>query len=597
LKQLRLLLITLIISILLLGCAPQETPPEDTYTPEESATGGAVVPQQNVNVKDIDITREDGQTQIRISMLSGSRKTGYPESKLVAMPGYEIAMLPQPQRLMITLQGISFWDYEPKETWALSDFVMGLFHEVPAQNDSLVIYVQLSREAEFSVEEADGELIVRLSPLGENTQDMYYCLAGAFFEHQEGTWPERIDMHPVLCSDLTNKLLISPPFESEEDAVAFLDEADRALGDTLQEIELYITQLNRASLPDFKVKAPEVPDEARSLAIHEGVYIDTPALLQSGRHLAISRADGRIAFSRSYKPEEPALEEDQYLLSDLLWIMDPNGRIQKVDVPEFFSITRAAFSMDGRYLAILDVSIENRVLYVYDFVTGEPINLGEEGFGSQTAAFAWSDEQNTLYAMTGFGDMQLTSCKFMDDGSYQIDAVEEMAGAEGVLHVSQTRLFFADKSPDSPGTIYEIGDVRREITTGVDFEVSPDGQKMLVLEAAAGEGERMLTGLKLSNIETGESTQIAVDAEIISFCFVQNGTKVCYTNAAEPDAEGDYLFGLYVYDVASGVSERVAFVRTGDFKKGMQPSEIYLIEHLGEMEQDNYATYVYDLSL
>ena len=121
-------------------------------------------------------------------------------------------------------------------------------------------------------------------------------------------------------------------------------------------------------------------------------------------------------------------------------------------MPEFFSISKAEFSADGRYIAILDLSIENRVLYIYDFEaddtdeTGQGgfINLGEEGFGDQTAAFAWSDTDDVIYAMTGYSAMQMMACEMLPGGDVHIFAVEEMAGSEGALAVSQGRLFFAD---------------------------------------------------------------------------------------------------------------------------------------------------------
>ena len=70
---------------------------------------------------------------------------------------------------MIRLENISFWDYTQKDNWALSDFVVGLFREAPAKDDSLILYVQLSQSADFSVEEVDGDLVIRLTPAAANT--------------------------------------------------------------------------------------------------------------------------------------------------------------------------------------------------------------------------------------------------------------------------------------------------------------------------------------------------------------------------------------------------------------------------------------------
>ena len=597
-KHLRIIILILVTLMLLLGCAPQAEQTEDAYTPLQTATGGVAEPADNINVKDIDITSDGADTVLTILMLSGSRAAGYTESKLVSLPEYEITQLKQPQRLMIRLHDISFWDYETKDDWALSDFVLGMFREVPADDDSLILYIQLSRSAEFAVDEVDGDLVIRLTPGAAGDTDMYYCVANAFFEHQEGIWPQSIDMLPVLCSDGTNKMLISQPFESKPQAQAFAQTANNTLQAALKEASVYVIALSAGALPDYTSGVDISLSDDKSVVMKDGVLMDTPLLLQNGKYLATA-ADGRIAFSRSYKPEEPALEQDIYLLSEKLWLLDPNGRIQNIDVSEFFSISDAAFSMDGRYLAILDVSIENRVLYIYDFETEKPFNLGEEGFGNQTASFAWSDTGNTLYAMTGRqGAMQLMSCTFMPDGTHDFPiAVEEQAGAEGALAESNGRLLFADNFAGDTGVIYEIGDTRREITTGSDLRVSPDGKTLLVLEAIAMEGEERLTSLKLVDIETGEATVIVSSVEVSAFCFMQDGGKVYFIDAAVAEPRGEYIYALFSYDIISGSLEQVALTSTDDFAQGSQPGEIYLIDYIDDAEQGFYATFVYDSSL
>lgn len=596
-KYLRFFLIVAISVCLLMGCSTQKDQEDVEYTPEQSVSGGVSSPAENINLKDIDITMDGDQTIITLSMLSGSRKAGYAESKLVKLPEYEIIQLEQPQRLVIKLENMSYWDYEQKTTWALSDFVLGVFREVPGDDDSLIVYVQLSKDADFSVEEAEGDLIIRLMPGSDNESAKYFCVSNAFFEHQEGTWPDNIEMMPVLCSDSENKMLISKPFNTKEQALAFMEVANKTIEQTLFAKTLHVIDLAKNSLPDYETGTDYSQADKKSVVMRQGVLIDTPVILQNGKYLATT-ADGRIAFSRRYKPEEPALEQDVYNFSEKLWILEPNGRIQNIEVSEFFSIDEAAFSVDGRYLCILDVSIENRVLYIYDFKTEELINLGEEGFGSQTAAFAWSDQGNMLYAMTGYGSMQMMSCEFLSDGSIYIEAVEEQAGAEGKLGVSQGRLFFADNFAGQAGKIYEIGESRREITDGVDFCISPDGKTMLVLEAASHEGEVVLTSLKLCDIETGAEKYITKNADIISFSYSQNGGKVYFTDMMIDDVVEGYDYGLYTYDIISGVpAERVALCSNGEFSLAATSGEIYFVEYIDDIDTGFNATYVYDLSL
>ncbi len=66
------------------------------------------------------------------------------------------------------------------------------------------------------------------------------------------------------------------------------------------------------TLPNFDIDTYIPHLNEMSVAMKEGVLMSTPLLLENGKYLAAA-PDGRIAFSRSYKPEEPALEQDNYL--------------------------------------------------------------------------------------------------------------------------------------------------------------------------------------------------------------------------------------------------------------------------------------------
>jgi len=603
LRKLRQLIFIIVVLILMVsGCSDQGDDTEAVVSPEQSASGGVLEPAENINLKSIDISLSGNVSVVILSMLSGSRIAGYPESKLTQLPEYEVKSLPQPQRIMITLRGMSFWDYEQAEDIATTDLVTGVFQEVPSDDESLIIYLQLSQDADITIEESEGDLILNLTPTDETADAQYYCVSDSFTAHQNGTWPDSIDMSPVLCSDGESRLLISAPFDTQDEAAAFMDEANIVLEEELPGNAAYVVKLSSGALPDFSPDSDFATPEENDIVIEDGILADTPLLLQNGRYLA-SASDGRIAFSRSYKPEEPALEQDAYLLSEKLWIQNTNGRIYSLDVSDFYMIDEAAFSGDNRYIAILDVSIDNRVLYVYDFEADDLINLGEEGFGSQTAAFAWSDSSNTLYAMTGNDAMQMRACVFAPDGTHEIRTVEEQAGAEGHIAVSQGRIFFADNYAGKGGIIYEIyesGEERRELTNGIDFSVSPDGSMLLAREiqpSVSPEEEQVLTALKLYDLETGEVTRIVEQAIIESFCFSQNGGKVYYNNAIvdEQNMITGYDFAIYAYDIVKGESEMVALCRTGVFAPSGTAGQIYLIDSIDE-SGNLFATYVYDIN-
>ncbi len=587
-KRLCFLALCLILIIgLIISCAPQQ---DQSGTPQ-TAQGGAATDAKNINIKDIDILKQDGNTVITFSLLSGSRKGGYAESKLTQLPTYQINMLDQPQRLMIRFDNISFWDYEQKESWLESDMIQGLFREVPANNNSLTIFVQLSRSASFDVKEDEGNLIITLKPGKENEDTKYYCASNAFYEHQEGRWPETVDMHPVLCSDLQNKLLISQPFDTKEEAQSYMQSIEKTVKDALPEAALTVIGIGKNALPDFSSDIDYSIVESRGVLMKDGSFLSTSVLLDNGRYLDTA-PDGRIVFSRAYKPEEPAMQQDNYLMSERLWIQGTDGRTQGLDLSEFFMIVKAKLSPDGRYLAILDSSIENSVLYVYDFTNAALINLGEEGFGSQTADFAWSDMGSTLYAMTGNSDTkQMRSCTFAPDGSFQIQAVEELEGAAGSIAVWKGRVFFADKTA---GRVYEIGDERRDLTAGVDICAHPDANQLLVLETQPSADEQVPTSLKLYNIDTGETVAITSGTDIVDFGFMPGG-KVYFLDAHITDAAEGYPYGLFVYDIASGTLQELAICGTDEFATS-NSGVLYFIDYLGEVENGFYATFTYGLS-
>ncbi len=577
----------ILIASLAAGCAPQQ----DQSGAPQTTQGGTATDAKNINIKDIDILKQDENTVVTFSLLSGSRKAGYAESKLTQLPAYQIEMLDQPQRLKIKFDNISFWDYEPKDSWMESDTIQGLFREVPANNSSLIIFIQLTRSASFDVKEDEGNLVLTIKPGNENTDTKYYCTANAFYEHQEGRWPEAVDMQPVLCSDLQNKLLISHPFDTKEEAQAFMQSIEKPVKDALPEVALTVVGIGKNALPDFSSDIDYSFLENRGVLMKDGSFLNTSVLLDNGRYLDTA-SDGRVVFSRAYKPEEPSMQQDNYLMSERLWIQGADGRANIIDVSEFFLITKAKFSPDGRYLAILDSSIENSVLYVYDFTNTVLINLGEEGFGSQTTDFAWSDVGSTLYAMTGNSDTkQMRSCTFGADGSIQIQAVEELEGAEGSVAVRNGLVYFADKTT---GRVYEIGETRRDLTGGVDICARSDSNQLLVLETQPSADEQVPTSLKLFNLDTGETVMITNGTDIVDFGFMPGG-KVYFLDAKIADAAEGFPYGLFVYDIAGGTLQEIAVCGTDEFATS-DSGVLYFIDYLGEVENGFYATFTYNLS-
>ncbi len=579
----KVILYTIICTVMFSACTSVNKP-EDGQQGTEAAGGDSLI-AENINLKDISVLQKQGETFVTFSFLSGSRKTGYAEKKLTQMPKYEIKLLDQPARLRIKFHNISFWDYESADNKTYPDYIAGIFREVPAKDNSLVIYIQFTKNITFTPpEEEEGSLTISIAPSDMNNDVKYYCVANAFLEHQEGRWPDTIDMQPVLCADLSNKLLVSRPFDNKEDAYAYAQNALSLLEKTLPEKTLNVVALSGGALPEY-MDIDYLLLEKRSIIQKDGSTANTPLLINNGRYLC-SAADGRIAFARIHYPDGETTLNNSYVLSETLWIRHQNDRIQSIDVPDFFSIKKAAFSSDGRYLGILDVSAETSVLYVYDFDAQKLYNIGEEGFGSLTADFAWSDIENTVYA---YSNTKIMSCSFSGEIKTISEAGEWPAG-EGSLEISKGRIFFAHN-----GTrVYQLGVEKTELTKGADIKISPDGNKLLVLEKETSENEQVLTSLKLYDIETREETAIVRNADIACFGFSQSGGKIYYT--ADSNESEQFRYALYVYDTLSGTLTKAALCSTAIFFPAASPADLYFVDYIDESQVNGFfATYIYDI--
>jgi hypothetical protein len=217
------------------------------------------------------------------------------------------------------------------------------------------------------------------------------------------------------------------------------------------------------------------------------------------------------------------------------------------------------------------------------------INLGEEGFGSQTTSFAWSGTQDSLYAMSGYDALQLMVCDLSEDGSLKISAVEENAGSEGNIAVSGQVVYFADSVS---GQVYEVGQTRRFLTTGMDIKISPDGNKLLVLETRSSQDEQVSTSLKLYDIETGDTIPIINNSEIVDFCFTQNN-MVYYTDASVDETVDGFEYGVYAYDVSAGGQPKMKALTTTPVMSAAN-GKLYFVDYIGEGDNGFYATYVFD---
>jgi hypothetical protein len=144
--------------------------------------------------------------------------------------------------------------------------------------------------------------------------------------------------------------------------------------------------------------------------------------------------------------------------------------------------------------------------------------------------------------------------------------------------------------------IYEIGEERRQVCSGVDFKISGDGKTLLVLESYSTGGEERTTNLKLCDAGTLVETYIVKDTQIENFDFSQNQSRVFYTTSFAQNAIDDYQYEFVAYDIVTETEELVALCSTTDFVMSNKPGIVYFIKEITDSQQNFFAAFEYDLN-
>jgi hypothetical protein len=205
-------------------------------------------------------------------------------------------------------------------------------------------------------------------------------------------------MTPALCEEKTNVVLISKPFALQSEAEQFAEGFKDAAG----AVPTAIVQMEDGKLPNdipFLNEGPgdgeAAPEEAEA-----GILDELTVLLENGKYLC-KTPEGSVLFSRPYIPD--AAQDNENVLMEELLVKTQAGREDPFVTQNFYGVEEAAFSYDGRYLAILDSGVVNKVLYVYDTLNEECTNLAKRV--RQHHGIVRLDEKIiNIYAMKATGD-------------------------------------------------------------------------------------------------------------------------------------------------------------------------------------------------
>jgi hypothetical protein len=637
--------------------AREAAAPDGWYAAGDVAYGGNTEKVEDINAKTLCVTSQlngdDTKTVLQFGFVAGSRMSGgEAETSGCGVPAYSVYVQDNPARIIVELDSVTHWDYSHAID-LVSPLLRGVFQYALADTTRTRVCFQLSEPAFFSAH-ADGDtLLITLLPHAEKEQTFYYVTANAYKEYCAGTIPSACGVSPTLASNLQDILLITEPFPTQQEADAFVATAQGLCPDLPEGLWRSVA-LKNGELPDYDRSLDHLNVTGTpAVRLPDGQEKALPALAPDGLYLCSLPNNAGFLFSRELEPDLMGSSYQQ------LYKMKWDGQESLATAFEFASIEKAEYSPDGRKLAVLERAEGSTHLYVFDADTYELLNdLSQMGFGGNTSTFLWNSMGTILYAITGVDGIELHQFDYsIPDEANRQSTVDSNSVDEGSLGYCNGELYFAHATMEGGSVIYRIkpeGGVRKPFMPGSRFAISGDAQYIAIVDSNEGSGS---AALKLYETETGSTRTITSDFYPYDFIWSQDCTRLYYiesrisggqtedatsgegegetttgdiaggventsapqdssapqdttddTAATADDAAGDtgdtvavpadpYPYTLWVYDIASGTSERLLDLAAPSVFAGGRADLLYLNRY----ETDDTGTlmrasYLLDLS-
>ena len=620
-KSLFALSMAVVFSLAVFGCNQKEETPEETTAVDivssaspmnaALAAGGKAVSKDDpawINAKTLSLSPHAGGVKVDIGFVLGSSRDGMDEASIDYVPAYRAYYLEHPARLVIELDDLSFWSYESALDIPEDSLFYGIFKQPESSTNGFSIIFQLREDADVRVSDEKNVLSLDFSVRPEQDETKYYyVMADAQAEFSTSSIVSG-DLFPTLSNDMNNIVLISHPYQTENEAKANLKTLIEK-NDVLTENNTFEIGLEGNDLPSYGDQSKFSLVYSQNVIRRNGQPETLPVVMPDGLYLT-STADGSLALFS--KQESIPDSEETY---DYLWVMDQNGRLKLLYDMDFSNIDQAAFSPDGRRVAFLDKSGDDSLLYVYDLITNEFYDLGEERMGHMTSTFIWDTLGTAIYAISGSDNsQQLRKYDFVvQDEDARLTSVEEQEIGEGDLGFLNGELYFTNITEDNEEIVFKIkpeGGLHTEFARGSSFRISPDGQYMAIIRGAAsmhsedakssdeedgGEDESNNAILLLLNMQTGEEMMVEESAYIVTYEWAPDG-KLYYAKSISDDFSSEYSFMLRYYDPSLAQSFDVAEMAPSDFATTPNPNVLYINMIGKDDETPIRATYKFTLS-
>ncbi len=580
-QKLRTVIILIMVIVLSASC---QIPKADPGKKAEGAPGSVIEGGNDeltdINIKNAVVNENGDSVDICFLFKSVSAIADPDAAGIDSVPAYSISNTEAPYRIIIKLKSIELYEYVNTSNLTDNSFVCGAYGFHSNQDNAYHILLQLNFPVTVSVNEdkSDLHIILNRDDLPAESQQ-YYVLYDMFDAYASGDLSAD-GMLPTLCSDYEHMILISQGFEEADDAEELKSLISSASDNP--DVSPIVDHLNTNELPS--IDSVNTKPVKHSVALYNGEELILYPEFENAVYAATGPS-GDVVYVRTISPSTSLDTED--VTVDEIWI-SKKGASNPVLLDtgiEFYGITDAVFSHDGKYLAILDSSKDNAVLYLYDFESNKLVNTGEEGFGTFTTGFSWDLDNNTIYAMAGPSDA-IQLLKFdPDDPDSGVTAIEEEPGfissityAGGYIYCindETSELIRIKAEANGSGTDIDVNDKdisssddaqtdsgesdnsnvqneddptpkREIISPAVSFRLSPDGKKAMVLYNDNSDRSEIYS-LYLIDLESLKSELILENIDPETWGFLPDG-KQYYIMENKKENRSSFPYELLIYD-------------------------------------------------
>ncbi len=412
-------------------------------------------------------------------------------------------------------------------------------------------------------------------------------------------------MTPTLSSDMETILLISAGQSSKDDAQRLMDKL--LADDGAVSAQWSIVKLKYGELPAYESGMEYLA--AYDIAPYRvnGKQEQGSIIIPDGLALSVTPDKSACLYSKRIKEYSDGGETIEY---EQLWLYGYSSGSRAFSKYQFEQIVSAAFSPDGRRLAVLEMAGESAHLYIFDVDSRDLItDLSAVGFGDTISDYCWDSMGGRLFSIGGSGEISVHQYDFnVPDEAKRHSDVDKKGCDEGMIGFADGEVYFVETTMENNGAIYSIkpeGGSRRVFISGDNFRISPDSRYMAYTLSGGDAAGTKASSFAYIDMQTGDVTEITRDFNVFNFIWSLDGKKIFYfenrLGGSSDDGEGEgeeqitdeYPYTLWVYYTESGVNKAVADLISTSIIPGRDADTVYICytdkETLGSVVRATYA--------